>query len=455
MTKQKQNQNTKCQQLYVEGMHCTACKILVEKEFKRFKGVKEVKANIDTGEVEIIANKNVNVNLGDLNKVINQYGYTVHKSSSRTLKEHAKFNLKLTITSLFFAAVFAYIFNFLGKRAPADYSNVSAVTSYPNYFIFGLIAGVSTCAALVGGLLLGVSKNWTKKFGKSYTPHILFLTSRTISFLILGAFLGMLGSAFTISATFSSIIVVIVSIFMVLIGLQMIGLVPSNLMPSVPGLSTLFNKLEAKESKLSPVILGILTFFIPCGFTLIAQANALAMQNPTKAALSMFAFALGTLFPLIAISAASTSFYNNKKLSLGFTLFSGFLILILGVSSVNSQLNILGLPSLNDVVRAVSSNKRTEAPVIVGDSQLMQMEAKGFEYLPKEFNLTVGVPVRWEIYNSGALGCANAVYAPGLYNEVILLKPGLNVVEFTPEKAGNYKISCSMGMVPPVYVSVK
>ena len=86
--------------------------------------------------------------------------------------------------------------------------------------------------------------------------------------------------------------------------------------------------------------------------------------------------------------------------------------------------------------------------------QVMQMEASEFEYYPKEIILKVGIPVKWEFYNRGAVGCANAVSARGLYSGIISLKRGMNVFEFTPKNTGTYKITCSMGMVEPVTVRV-
>ena len=89
------------------------------------------------------------------------------------------------------------------------------------------------------------------------------------------------------------------------------------------------------------------------------------------------------------------------------------------------------------------------------DVQYMQMEANGFNYSPKKFWLKKGIKTVWEIFDSGVTGCARAVYANGLYPDVIYLKPGLNKVEFTPQTAGTFKISCSMGMVSPVNVIVE
>jgi len=83
------------------------------------------------------------------------------------------------------------------------------------------------------------------------------------------------------------------------------------------------------------------------------------------------------------------------------------------------------------------------------------MEARGFEYFPKTIQIKAGLNTRFEITDNGSVGCARAVYARGLYPDVIKIQPGLNVVEFKAPAPGTYLISCSMWMVDPVTVIVK
>jgi len=69
-------------------------------------------------------------------------------------------------------------------------------------------------------------------------------------------------------------------------------------------------------------------------------------------------------------------------------------------------------------------------------------------YKPRYFTVRVGVPVRWEITDTGTSGCTNAIIARDLFSGQIPLTPGQTAVkEFTIEKPGKYKFSCWMGMV--------
>ena len=77
--------------------------------------------------------------------------------------------------------------------------------------------------------------------------------------------------------------------------------------------------------------------------------------------------------------------------------------------------------------------------------QIVSMTESARGYLPNSFTINKGVPVRWEIESTSDRTCASVVLLPD-YKIRAFLKPGKNVVEFTPEKTGPIKFSCSMGM---------
>ncbi len=76
------------------------------------------------------------------------------------------------------------------------------------------------------------------------------------------------------------------------------------------------------------------------------------------------------------------------------------------------------------------------------------MDASASGYKPNYFKVMVGVPVRWEINDTGTSGCTNAVISKSLFDGEINLTPGkVSIKEFTPLWPGKYKFSCWMGMV--------
>jgi len=431
----------------IEGMHCASCQILIQKELANTKGIDKVSVSLSENKLEIEGDS---ISTERLNSIFKKLGYRFKNYPQTEEKKRNIYVLPLVISVLFIITLLM-----LEKSQVFGFSLLGN-SSHATYFIFGLIAGVSTCSALVGGLLLSVVNRWTADFGRSPTPHIFFIIGRLVSFLLLGGLLGILGSLIAFSIKSTALIMTFASLVMFFIGLQMLEVKFAKRYLGVPKLANIIAVLEKKQGKHVAFMLGAVTFFVPCGFTLVAQTNALASGDFISAGTKLLDFALGTIPPLILISLTSIKLHTNSVRARQFSLFSGFVLVFLGVITMNSQLNILGLPSLSDISRIGSSKLDKPKPTnqIPGGVQLMQMEARGLEYLPKELSIRKDIPVRWEIYNTNAVGCANAVYAPDLYNDVILLKPGLNVVSFTPTKTGTFKITCSMGMVAPVFVSV-
>jgi len=88
---------------------------------------------------------------------------------------------------------------------------------------------------------------------------------------------------------------------------------------------------------------------------------------------------------------------------------------------------------------------------VVNGKQVIKMTVLGASYSPNYFKVKAGIPVQWEITSSGQSGCdSGAIIANGLLQGITYLNPGagqVNVVEFTPQSAGTYKFSCTMGMV--------
>ena len=76
------------------------------------------------------------------------------------------------------------------------------------------------------------------------------------------------------------------------------------------------------------------------------------------------------------------------------------------------------------------------------------MDASSRGYSPNYFKVKAGIPVRWEITDTGTSGCTNAVISKNLFEGEIYLTPGkTSFKEFTPTKTGKFKFSCWMGMI--------
>lgn len=67
---------------------------------------------------------------------------------------------------------------------------------------------------------------------------------------------------------------------------------------------------------------------------------------------------------------------------------------------------------------------------------------------PSEFTVKAGIPVRLEVYAEiDGVGCMGSITVPNLTDRVQYFTKGqTNIFEFTPEKAGEYEITCAMGI---------
>jgi len=444
---------TKERVYYVEGMHCVSCELSIERRLLELKGVKAADASSGKSQV-LIEYEGQPPSIVALNKLFAEDGY---RFSERPFQPAAGRRAKDLVIAFGVALVLLTGFVALERTGISGLLNVNASTSLPVFFAFGLVAGFSSCAALAGGLVLSMSKQWMKASSPSGTlaqrlqPHLLSNLGRLASYALLGALLGAVGSRVQLSLRASFVLVVVVSGVMMLLGLQMLGLgaLRKLSIPMPKAFARYIARGAGLSARLMPLIIGASTFFLPCGFTITAQGVALLSGSALSGGLIMFLFALGTAPGLLAIGLSSATLLRSPRLSTQFSRVAGILVLFFALSNINAQFNALGLPSLNDLSlsrRSVASADADLPPVIQG-KQLVTMEASALGYQPKHLKVRSGIPVRWEIKDVGTSGCTNAIISE-LFDGQIDLTPGkTSVREFTPTKPGRYKFSCWMGMV--------
>lgn len=448
---------------FVSGMHCGSCEILLQKKISKLKGVREVTAALNDKTVTISYQKGHKPQIDDLNDQFADLGYSfsAHQTGIATM------NQSTWTQALVILILFTVLYIIIEDTKIFARFTLNDSSSLPAFFGLGIVASLSSCAALVGGVLLAMSKQWNELYGgvdedKRVTPFVLFNVGRLLSFALLGGILGLIGSFFQISLQFTAVLIIAVSLVMVVVALQMLGVSWAKKIRL--GFPRFLSRYAADErnfkGKYMPFVSGALTFFLPCGFTLMAQSIALTTGNFLTSAVMMSAFALGTLPVLAGISFSSLKFQKSTSLGGTFNLIAGLFILLFGVYNVNSQLNVLGFVSLSDIfaksnVQSVPQGLGVE---IVGEGenqyQQVNMEARQFEYFPKNLTLQAGIPTKLTVTNFNVAGCAQAMWLGGLYDDVLYLNTPTSTAEFTPQP-GTYKISCTMGMVPPVLVTVK
>ena len=313
--------------IYVKGMHCESCEQLIKKELKNIKDISEVKVDSKKGEMNFyskIFNKEL---LKLINSKINKHGYYVQEDEFKT-------NWREFIFALLISSTIFLLFIFLPKTQLFDNINLPN-NAYLTAFMLGIIASLSSCMAIVGGFVLSLSSIY-----KGRKPIFLFHISRIISFFILGSLLGVIGNTLLLSSNFYFLTGIILFLVMFLLGINMLDIFPffKNFKFKLPK----FQSKKLFKGNTSPILAGLLTFFLPCGFTQSVQISAIAYAKPFTSALIMLSFALGTLPILALISFGSSKLLNKKNSSLYFKV-AGFLVIMFAIFNLVSLLISVGL----------------------------------------------------------------------------------------------------------------
>ena len=439
--------------LYVKGMHCPSCELLIGEKLKEIVHVKSADLNYKTGEV-VVYYENHAPSEHLITKAITAAGYEPGQPDKLPLMSREKKEYASLGVAFLFLMVLYLVFKSLGLTN----INLSPNLSSPSWgliALIGLVAGFSTCMALVGGLSLGLSakfseNNPTATPAEKFRPHIFFIIGRILIYTLLGGLLGALGTVLQFSSAMNGLLTILVGIVMLIMGLQLINIFPrlSKFKLTLPkGISRALG-LKQKDKVYShqrAMIMGGLTFFLPCGFTQAMQLYAISTGDFGYGALTMGLFALGTAPGLLSVGGVTSLVRGSFKEK--FFKVAGLAVIFFALFNLNNGYTLAGF-SLNDLRGKNSSQTSVVSdPNVIMDSgvQVVRMIENSDGYSPNKFSIKKGVPVRWEIDAKAPYSCASSLVVSKLGIQKSL-KAGQNVIEFTPDEVGRLPFSCSMGM---------
>lgn len=420
--------------LYVNGMHCPSCDVLINDKFREAGNVVDVKPDFKKQKVVVFYTGQLDKTL--LNNKIKQFGYEIVEGQIVEIESFGKrffeaLGIGLIILILYLIAKELDLipsFNFTG--------NLSLLT----IFFIGLVASTSTCMATSGALFLSL----TNKTGSNLSKAIFFNTGRIVSYGIFGLLAGLIGQTLIANLKFGPFLTLLAAVFMILLGLDMAKILSiGKIIPS--GLNKkIFENLEHKLMRYprkAPFFLGALTYILPCGFTQAVQVYALGLGSPVQSALIMMIFAIGTTPALILVGGLSSftksGFYNYFMKTMG------VLVFVIGFMYFSNFLSLYGIninPLSLDTLRGVSS-----LASVKNGAQEINMKVVGSGYTPNYFKVKKGIPVKWNIEGVNVFGCQAYLVAPKLGIQKTI-QPGIQTIEFTPDETGFLNFSCGMGM---------
>lgn len=437
----------KIQPFLIKGMTCTSCEVIIERKLNKLPGVLTTEVNHSTGECCVTTVSGAHLQRSDIEDVLKDTEYELTDNAQDI---DSVFNWKhLVKISLILIALYIII----SKIGLLDFdTSVSDNLSYGAIFGIGLIASVSSCIAVVGGLILTFTAtikrmNPASPKGKLLRAHLFFNGGRIISYFLLGGVVAAIGSVLAPSPRIMGILSFIAAAIMILLALDLLGLSGSKKwVPRMPkAWSHRIHDMAERSEWWIPFLLGGLTFFLPCGFTQSMQIYALTTGSFMKGGLTLLVFALGTLPALLGIGVVASMASSRGKAYRGFMLIAGCLVLLLGFYNMKNSLNLLGV-RLPDWSSTSTEQSAGSVSVSNGEAQVVTMAVEGINYVPNKITIQKGVPVEWIIDGTGATGCTSVITIPSLGITESLTKSDETIIEFTPTKTGRIPFTCSMGM---------
>jgi sulfite exporter TauE/SafE len=342
-------------------------------------------------------------------------------------------------------------------------------------FITGLTTGGLSCLAVQGGLLASSlahqieqdyleqtaqrKKSRSKKApaaprSSSATPILLFLAAKLVAYTVLGALLGLAGSYLTLSPATRALLMIMIGVFMLGNALRMLDVHPIFRYFSIepPKSITRYIRRTAKGTDtFTPLFLGALTVFIPCGVTQAMMAAALGTGSMAMGAALLLAFTLGTS-PVFFIVAYMTT-ELGARLEKFFMRFVAVTVLILGLVTVNSGLNILGSPlSFQNMTRSLlpantasASAAQTGQFSFADGDVVLYVQNEG--YFPQTLSVPAGKDFTLNLVTDQTYSCSRDFVIPALDYYELLPDTGTVKVNIPAQAKGSTLFfTCSMGM---------
>lgn len=430
--------------LSVQGMTCGQCEKIIHRALMKVEGVTDVQASFKGSTVQIIYDSET-VKEAQLTQALEKAGYHVVEADASNPQAKAFSPLQLAGIGVLLTAAYMVV----NRMGGFDFiPELQASMSYGMLFVVGLLTSLH-CIAMCGGINLSqcLVPRSDGSAQAGWKPSLLYNGGRVISYTVIGGIVGALGSVISFSGGARGIIAILAGAFMVVMGINMLGLFPALRRLHIQMPAGLRTVLMGKSGQRGPLTVGLLNGLMPCGPLQAMQLYALGTGSAAVGALSMFFFSIGTVPLMFGFGALSTLL--SKRFTSNMLRFSAVLVVLLGAVMMQRGFSLGGVPAL----ALTGSGPSVEAALPQGavatvedGVQVITGELERGAY--PEIVVQKGIPVRFNLHAEAKNlnGCNNAIVIPE-FNIEKSLEPGDNIVEFTPQETGTYGYTCWMGMI--------
>jgi sulfite exporter TauE/SafE/copper chaperone CopZ len=461
--KTAEKQDLQKRSFLIGGMTCLNCQNRIEKKLRKTAGIHDATVDYNTGAAAVTYDAAI-IGFDEISAAVESLGY-------KTLEENSRNTLHIIGTLVVILSLFVLMRVFGTGKLTADFPLAREGMSYGMLLVIGLFTSLH-CIAMCGGINLSQTlrgaRNEEREAESTYfmlLPGILYNFGRLVSYTAVGVLVGALGSVITVSGRFQGAVQIAAGIFMVIMGINMLGLFPalrrfSPRMPKIFANKTNEQKTSGTLVRRGPLVVGFLNGFMPCGPLQAMQLYALSTGSAIRGGISMFVFCAGTIPLMFALGAVSSALsgvrgqvFSRRVMQAG-----AVLVAALGLVMFVNGWTLTGFsgPGFTNPLGPAASLNQPSVQAAPGASDFNPLIQDGVQIvnstlMPNRYPaITVqqGIPVRWIINapQGSITGCNYRMIIPE-YGIQHTFKQGDNIIEFTPGRTGRFRYSCWMAVI--------
>ncbi|GGO05781.1 urease accessory protein UreH domain-containing protein [Microbispora bryophytorum] len=344
--------------------------------------------------------------------------------------------------------------------------------------VAGLAAGTASCAAVQGGLLIGLVSPTGNRHGPSrgLPPVAAFLTGRLAAHTALGALLGLAGAVVQVGPRTRAALLVAAGTAVVVLAVRMLrrrreaGCAPAGKGPApaggdprgcpcpdgcqcpdggredhAPVRGAARGTGPPGNGARWPVLaraaaLGTATIFMPCGVTVGMEVVAVSSGSASGGAAALAGLALGTAPAFAALGLLLRTLASTRLAAL-----AGIAALAAGLFTVGSGLRLGGwLPDFSPPQFGSPAAAAGRAHTGTDGVQRLTIWATAEGFRPGIVVAAAGRPVEIAFRTDGNRGCTRTLAIDD--RDVVLPVTGERVVRLAAHPEGRLRYACGMGM---------
>jgi uncharacterized protein len=311
--------------------------------------------------------------------------------------------------------------------------------NYALLFVAGTLTGFH-CAGMCGALVVGYTVRMANQGGSKYLTHLYYGIGKTLSYTVMGALFGVLGSIVTFTPAMRGWAGLVAAAFLILFGLSSLRLLPvkRELQFKVPPVVMKYLGGLLRKAG-NPFSVGLLNgLMIICGPLQAMYILAAGTGSPVEGAKMLFFFGLGTLPLMMGFGFLASTLSSQVAPKL--VRFSGVIVIALGVMMAQRGYHML--TTGEDAHAAMGHHSMAGGSGAAAKMIHTVIDQPG--PIQDVSQIEVGTETQWMVMGKALEQCGGAL----LFSEQhwrFELPPEGRVISLRPSQAGMLHWACASG----------